>query len=799
MTQTRAKFQRALALHQRGYLTQARILCEEILTIEPNHLDTLYVLGMMAGQMKDFAGALDWTARVLKIDPDNAIAHNNRGLALKGLDDLDGALMSYDRAIAIKPDYPVAYNNRGNVLKELKRADAALQSYDRALALAPDYVDAHYNRAVLLGDLEQWEAAAASYENAIAIRADHAEAHCNLGAALQALKRFDAAAASFIKAISIKPTLSKAHSNLGNVLRELERFNEALDSCERAIVLEETLAEAHLNRGNVLYDLKKWDVALASYDRAITLRPKLAEAHINRGNLLFSLKQQETAEAAVASLEIGLTLKPDSADAHEILGHVLRDLKQHEAAIASYDRAMALDPDRPFLHGLRQHVRMEICDWRDFDSEVSELKSRIERGEAASPPLPVLAVLDSAPLQRQAAEIWVKKNVRPHPLMPAIAKRPQKGKIRIGYFSADFREHPVATLTAELFESHDRSRFESIAFSFGPDTKDAMRTRLERAFDRFIDVRDSSERDIAMLSRRMDIDIGVDLSGYSEGCRPRIFSMGAAPLQVSYLGYRGTTGAGYMDYLVADKTIVPLSQQPHYAEKLLYLPSYQANSVRRPIADRLFTRDELGLPTAGFVFCCFNANFKITPRMYECWMRILERVAGSVLFLFAGNEAAGRNLRAAARQQGVNAERVIFADRLPIPEYLARYRAADLFLDTLPYNAGTTASDALWAGLPVLTCRGDTFAGRMVGSLLSAIGLPELITETQAAYEDLAVELANDPGHLAKIKQALSVNRLATRLFDIRRFTRDLETGYTRIYERYQADLPPDHVHVEPP
>ena len=324
-----------------------------------------------------------------------------------------------------------------------------------------------------------------------------------------------------------------------------------------------------------------------------------------------------------------------------------------------------------------------------------------------------------------------------------------------------------------------------------------MRQRLKVAFDKFIDVRNMSDRDVALLARSLEIDIGIDLNGFTEGERTDIFAMRAAPIQVSYLGYPGTMGADYIDYLIADPTLISASHQPHYTEKIVYLPnSYQPNDRKRRISDKVFTRAEAGLPQEGFVFCCFNNNYKITPDIFESWMRILGRVGGSVLWLFEDNEIAARNLKKEASVRDIDPERLVFARHMALPEHLARHRLADLFLDTLPYNAHTTASDALWAGLPVLTQIGETFAGRVAASLLNAVRLPELITTTRDAYEELAVELATDPAKLAGIKQKLSDNRLTTPLFDTELFAKHIEAAYMQMYERYQAGLPPDHIHV---
>jgi predicted O-linked N-acetylglucosamine transferase (SPINDLY family) len=320
---------------------------------------------------------------------------------------------------------------------------------------------------------------------------------------------------------------------------------------------------------------------------------------------------------------------------------------------------------------------------------------------------------------------------------------------------------------------------------------------MERAFDRFVDVRGRSHADIALLARSLEIDIAVDLMGFTEKCRPQIFALRAAPVQVNFLGYPGTMGAPYMDYLIADRTLIPESNQPHYSEKIVYLPhSYQVNDAKRSIADGIFTRENLGLPPTGMVFCCFNNSYKITPATFDSWMRILRRVEGSVLWLLEDNACVARNLRREAAQRDVQGERLCFAKRVPMPEHLARQRAADLFIDTLPYNAHTTASEALWAGLPVLTCIGASFAGRVAASLLKAMELPELVTSNQEHFVELAVELATDARRLAGIKQKLADNRLMAPLFNTRLFTKHLEAAYTIIEERYHAGLPAEHVYI---
>lgn len=710
-----------------------------------------------AGRLDD-ARAL--CLRALQLRPQQLEALNLLGIIAAQAGDPSRAIAYFGEVLQIDPQNLAAHNNHGNILRALEQPAAAIASYDKAIAIKPDHASSYHGRAKALHELRRYEDAVAGYDKVIALQPDYAEAFCNRGKALFELKRYEAALASHDKAIELKPGYAAAYVERGRALAGMTHYEAAVESLGKAIALEPRHADVWYMRANALYSLERFEAALESYDTAMALAPADASAYDNRGNALLMLER-------------------------------------YESAIASYDKAIALDPDCTSVHGKRLHARMHICDWRDFAPEIARLAERIERNEAALNPFAVLALCGSARLQKRAAQNWVREECAANDMLPALPRRSRRDKIRVGYFSADFRCHAISFLAAELFETHDRRKFELTAFSLGLNTKDEMRTRIEAAFDRFYDVQHASDHDIARLARSLEIDIAVDLGGFTRGGRPRIFAARAAPLQVSYLGYLGTMSAEYMDYLIADDTIVPATHRGYYSEKIAYLPSYQVNDSKRPIAQRSFSREELGLPSAGFVFCCFNAPYKVTPGTFDGWMRILTRVPGSVLYMLGGNAARESNLRREARARGVAADRILFGARLPLPDYMARYRTADLFLDTLPYNAGTTASDALWAGLPVLTCVGEAFASRVGASLLEAVGLPELITSTATHYEELAVKLASDPMLLSGIKTRLAGNLRTTPLFDITASTRHLEAAYARMYDRYLAGLPPEHIRVD--
>jgi predicted O-linked N-acetylglucosamine transferase (SPINDLY family) len=534
--------------------------------------------------------------------------------------------------------------------------------------------------------------------------------------------------------------------------------------------------------------------ALEDYEKALALNPNLAEAHNNRGSTLHSLFDYS---AALASYDNAINIKPDYADAHNNRANALLALKNFPAALASFERALAIQPDFEYLRGMRLYLKRLLCDWSDSESETAQLEAAILNDERAALPFATLALVDSPALQRHAAETYTREKYPLRTRLSGIPPHAPHQNIRIGYFSADFYNHATSYLMAELFEHHDRSRFELIGFSFGPPATDEMGRRVSAAMDRFLDVRTMSDSGIAQLSRSLEVDIAIDLKGYTRDFRAGIFAERAAPIQVSYVAYPGTIGATYIDYLIADRTIIPDDLRQHYTEKIVALPgSYQPNDSRRRGSATPATRAAEHLPQSAFVFCCFNNAYKITPGVFDSWMRILMRVDDSVLWLLEENAATSTNLRTEASRRGVSPERILFAQPVALPEHLARLSLADLFLDTLPYNAHTTASDALWAGLPVLTRIGETFAGRVAASLLRAVDLPELVTSTPREFEDLAVNLAHDHQRLQTIRARLRSGRSTAPLFDTATYTRHLEAAYIAMYWRHTAGLAPDHLNI---
>ena len=666
------------------------------------------------------------------------------------------------RALAIDPQSIDALSNQSNVQNALGQFSDALANADAALRIDPTHVGALYNRALALQRQNRHADAVSSYERALAIVPNFVEALVNRGVALLELHRDDEALTSFDRALAVRGSHVEALYDRGLALQRLRKHAEAIDSYDRALALRGDLPEAFNNRGFNLQCLHRYEKALESYDRALALRPDFTDALYNRG----------AARSAIG---------------------------RYAEASGDLERALSLNPDLPYAAGALLHMRMYICDWRDYEHETTRLLADVRAGNRSAEPLTILNICDSAADQLKCARTYVDDRWPGASLPLWRGERYEHDRIRVAYLSSDFHDHAVMHLLAGLFEHHDRTRFDVVAVSFGADPQSEMRARLKRGFERFIDVRGLHDADIAKQLRELEIDVAVDLNGFTDNARTGILALRPAPIQVNYLGYPATMGAPYIDYIIADRMIIPHQQHDDYAEKIVYLPDcYQVNDDARSIAERVSSRNEHGLPETGFVFCSFNNNYKITPRVFDVWMRLLKHVDGSVLWLFEGNAVAPDNLRREAQSRGVSRERLVFAPKIALPDHLARHRLADLFLDTQPWNAHTTASDALWAGLPVLTCVGATFAGRVAASLLHAVGLDELITQSLAEYEAQALALARQPTLLADIKQKLARNRAIYPLFDTDRSRRAIEAAYVEMHARHRRGEAPASFAIPP-
>jgi protein O-GlcNAc transferase len=665
----------------------------------------------------------------------------------------------------------------------------AARLYGEILRMDPVQFDALYGLGMLHYQRGEFGQAERAMAKAAERNPHQPEPWFTRGCALHRLGRSQEALAAFDRALSIKPAFAEALINKGSVLIAASRSSEALASFESAIAVNPAMAEAWNNRGNVLSQLGRYRNAVESYDRVLQLRPGVVETLINRGTALLALSR--FAEA-LASYEEALTADPGSAAALNGRANALFELKRYEEAASDYGAAFAIQPESPYALGNRAFCNLHCCDWRSLNDDKVKIAAGLAAGKHVVNPFQSLALCEASEDQHRAAALWMANTYPGASREPWRGERYRHDRIRIGYVSADFRAHPMSLLLAGVIECHDRNRFETIGLSWGADDGSEIRGRVVRAFERFVDIDDQSDAGVARLLGEMEIDIAVDLMGFTGECRPGILALRPAPVQISYLGFPGTMGAPHIDYILADRTVIPEHAQRHYQESVAYLPdTYYPNDSKRRIAEETPARAEMGLPERGFIFCSFNNPYKITPEIFAVWMRLLRAIEGSVLWLLTDNPASMRNLKGEAEALGVRSERLIFARRMAPDEHLARHRLADLFLDTLPYNAHTTACDALWAGVPVLTSMGSAFAGRVGASLLKAIGLPELIAESVSEYEALALKFASDATALSALKAKLQSNRSTYPLFDTAAFTRNLESVYAEMWVRQQRGVAP--------
>ena len=748
-------------------------------------------LGSVLQALGDLRGAAAAYRQALEREPGSVRAHNNLGQVLQGLGDHAGAVASYERAIAIDGAYAIAHNNLGILHFQAGRYEPALACYRRALECAPRFAQAHHNSGNALLKLGRTEDALAHFDQALALEPglfDTLNARANL---LQQLERFEAALESYDQALAIEPGHADALCNSASVLLSLKRPQEALRRSERALQASPRMAAAFNNRAGALRALNRLTEAREACEQALGLQPDSAQAWANLANVLTALGFDQQ---AVECCDRAIELQPDLLIAYERKALALPRERRIDDVIRAYEVLCRLKPDYNYAMGALVNARRQACDWRDPES-CEELEAAVAQHRAVSSPFILLSVSESPALQLECARDFATREILPSVASVPLLPHQTHSRLRVAYLSADFHNHATAMLMAGIFESHDRERFETTAVSFGPDQDSPMRQRLRRSFDHFLDVRLMGDLELVAMLRQRQIDIAVDLKGYTGEMRPCLFAHRCAPVQVSYLGYPGTLGLPQMDYILADPVVLPAHDAQYYTEKVVWLPhSYQANDNRRQISEHLPTRSEAGLPDGAFVFCCFNNNYKITPPVFDVWMRLLRGIPGSVLWLLGDNEAAMRNLRQAAVDRAVAPERLVFAARIDAADHLARHHLADLFLDTLPYNAHTTASDALWAGLPVLTCQGHAFPGRVGASLLKAVGLPELITLNLAEYEARALELARDAAQLQGLRTRLARNRLTHPLFDTQRLCRDLEAAYRAMWRRHESGAAPDHI-----
>jgi protein O-GlcNAc transferase len=775
----------AMQAYRDGRLDEAAQACATVISLDSGHFDAHHLAGVVRLARGDAPEAVRLLTEAVKLKARSPEAANDLGRALHGSGDHVAAVAQHERALSLRPAYPEAHNGLGNAQRALGRLEEALQSYQRALSSAPHYAEALNGRGAVLLDLGHGEEALESCTKALAADPDFAEAHFNRGNVFHALGRHQRALASYDEVLKRRPGHVGALANKSAIFSLLNRYDDALAAAAAALALDPRHVDALVNSGVAAQHLGRLEEAVAAYDEALAIAPEQVTALRHRAAAERDLGRLD---AALESFGKVVALAPEDVDALYEQGTALRRLGRHGEALACFEKALALSPANGYAIGSAALAALNVCDWAKAERWGHDIALRVEKGKPVSP-FVVLALSDSPRLHALAARNFVRDKVRISARPPSTANR-RRDKIRLAYVAADNFSNATARPIAALAALHDRTKFDVIGMSFGRTVDSEFRAALLGSFDQFHDVTARTDAAAARLLREFEVDIAVDLDGYCEDGRPGIFAARPAPIQVNF-GYPATMGAEFIDYIMADRIVLPFDQQKVVTEKIVHLPDcHQANDKNPELVPERPSREAAGLPATGFVFCCFAKSFKIARPVFDVWMRLLSRNEGSVLWLSRASDAACMRLRSEAKARGIDPARLVFAEPVPRAEHLSRHRLADVFLDTLPFSAAA-ASDALWAGVPAVTCKGSAFAARIGASLITAAGHYDLIAADLAGYEALALQLAAEPEWLTARKRRLAEERAAAPLFDLDRFRRHVEAAYAKMYALLHSSTPP--------
>lgn len=766
-----------------GRLAESEVAHRRVLSRIPTHAPSLHHLGLIAYQRQETHDAVDYIRQSLALQPDYHEAWLNLAIILGEMRRSHEAITACRECLALQPGNAEVHTVLGNLLTVVENESEAITAYIKALELKPNQPAVLARLGNLMLKSGQTEAAAARCRRALELDPDFEEARI-LERRISATSRPVASIAAEIEAESKNDDeLAKRLDELAAFLRQDRRYDDAIELCRRAVEVKPDNADYLFNLALALEGRGYLEEALASYQAGLAIEPDRAEAYTGVGGLLRSLKMEA---GAVQALEHAIKLDPTSAQAHYNLAITLKMLERYEEADAAFQKCLECAPDAFVNRFEYLNLLHSQCDWYGVDEEGRYCLESFRTKPMHVAPFQLISLWSTRDDQLKAARNYIKPIAVP-PQLRFKTYQNRLGvsrRIRLGFISSDYFGHATGMLFAEVLEKLDHARFEIFGYCFSPDDGSAMRERLLNAFEHVRKIGEVANRDAAAVIHADEIDILIDLKGYTKDARPEILSYRPAPIQVNYLGYPATMGCDFIDYILADAIVTPMEHQPDYTEQIVHLPNtYQPNDRQRKIADEPITRADFGLPADAFVFCSFNNSYKLNPTMFDVWMHLLKQVPGSVLWLLVPNDTCASNLKREAAARGVDPSRLVFAERLPIVKHLARHRLADLFLDALPCNAHTTTSDALWAGLPVLTCLGETFSGRVAGSLLAAMGLPELIAADLDAYTGLALELARDKGKLDLLRQKIASVRDTAPLFDSTRYARNLETSFEKMVE----------------
>ena len=761
LTNPEETFKKAIELIENNQLESAINILKEAEKNFPNEFSFINLLAQISLENNNINDGINLLKKSLQINPNQPLVLFDLGIAFLKNNELEEAIKFFDKSAILDPTNIKIFINKAVILNKLNRLDELINCYQKIIQLDPNYIDAYTNQAEILYSIGKVDDALNLYYKAIEIEPQNPSIYNNFGNLFNNLDRLDEAINFYEKSIKIKSENPSAYKNLGLVFVKKRKFNEAINYLKKSIQNREDYG-AYTNLAAIYSALNSNKEALIYYDKAIKLKPGESEAYV-------------------------------------LKAYHLQSINEIDKAILAFNDALKINKDHKYLFGERLHSKNSICDWTNFENDISWINKRLKEKKCVAVPLSVCAFFDDPEIQKLGAEIYIKDKYPFNNNLGKISKYSKNNKIKLGYFSGDFREHPVAYLVTELFELHDKAKFELFAFSVSNKIKSKTRARIEKSFDEFIDVANYSDKEVALLAREKKIDIAIDLGGHTKNSRSSIFAMRAAPIQINYLGYPGTTGANYIDYIISDKFIIPNELQHCYSEKIIYLPKcYQPNEENIPISKKIYTRKNEGIPESVFVFCCFNNSWKITPQIFKIWIRLLSKIEKSILWFPGFSSLAIKNLKNECFKLGVDEKRLVFSSIENLREdHHAKIKLADIFLDCFPYGAQSTASDFLRAGVPVITLRGKSFSNQVASSILTNLNLSELITLSEEDYENLAIKFATNPNYLKEIKEKLMFNVKASPLYNVREYTNSIESGYIQAYDRYHDNLNPDNVEAK--
>ena len=783
--------EQASSFHRTGNIKEAEAIYKKIINESPNSFEANHALGAINLQLRNYKESISWTKKAININSKHHAPYNNLGASYLALEEFYSAISAFSEAIKIKPDYAQAYNSLGITYRRLDQYDNAIINYNKAIKLKPDYAEVYNSLGIALIEKKEFKLSEVNFNKAIKLKPDYAEVYSNLGFLYLKLKKYDQAIDYCKKAIRLNPHYPEAYMNLGAIYLNLEKFEEALINYNQAIKIKPDHADAHNDIGIVYFVLKKYEASIEYSNKAIKLKPDHALAYNNLGSIYL---EQRKFEESLPCLNEAIKIKPDYTDPYYNRAVLYAETKRHKLAISDLYKAINLDPENSSRLGLLVGCKNDICEWDDLKTIISTITKKIvEENVKDYPAHPLLNHIDSLGTLRQLLDIDSNKRIS-----SKLIQKSKNKKINVGYFSGDFKQHPVGLIVSKLFSLHNKNEFQIFGFSsnleHNPDDK--ITKDILNSFDKFYDISKKSDEEIVSDVKNCGLDIAIDLAGFTKYGKLSIFRKRIAPIQINFLGYPGTTGK-INDYIMADKYLIPEKSKKFYFEKIIYMPNFfLPNNNKESLPDDKFDKKSLNIPENSFVFGCFNNCTKINPFIFNSWMRILKKVNNSVILFVEFDSYAKENLKKEALQRNINPDRLIFSPLIDFDKRLLRYKFCDLFLDTFPYTAHSTASECLWSETPLLTLAGESFQSRVSFSLLKNLEMDELITYSIEEYEKKAVDIASNKLLLEQIKNKLVQSIKKTSIFNMTHYVKNLEKGYHEIFKRKQEERDPDDVYI---